>query len=127
MSCQTICPFNNIINCLESKCKNECKLGKSTSSCINCTEKKCSEFAPGQNCVICGIFNNQNLDSNLCKDSTPKEVCEGVGLNCCKWVEDNNNKLSAGSIVGIIFGSLVTLGLLGVILYYSLRKSKHKR
>ena len=127
MSCQTRCPFNNIIECKNDKCQTECLHPlKDPNKCSHCIETKCKEFGPLQNCWECGIINDPNLDSNFCKDSTSKEVCEDLNaFNCCKWVEDN--KLSTGSIIGIIFGSLVTIGLLVVIIYYSMNKHKRKK
>jgi len=122
MSCQNACPFENIIDCAKSKCQN-CKWWPLNKlDCQSCIKSKCSEFGPLQDCALCGIFNDPNFDINMCTDSITKEDCQSVGINCCKWTDDN--KLSTGSVIGIVVGSTLALGLLGMILYYYMRKRK---
>ena len=143
------CPFdngfNNFFNCTQSKCpscditdcdncleKNatncpSCNL--ETDGCINCLENACSEYGPLESCASCGIVNE--LDPDFCKAFSSEKSCgnnTGFGnLGCCKWVDNNvpsNGHSNDSTIIGIVVGSIITLGLLGMILYYYMRKRK---
>ena len=148
MSDQTTnCPATNgpntFFNCIQSKCpscditdcdnclkKNpttcpSCNL--ETDGCINCLENACHEYGPS--CAPCGIVNE--IDPNFCNDFPSEKSCiHGFGnLSCCKWVDNNGPSPSNGpsndsATIGIVVGSTLALGLLGMILYYYMRKRK---
>jgi hypothetical protein len=155
MSAQvTNCPTNNLnnfFNCIESKCPScditDCDNCLKTNipkcqscditigKCSKCLENKCREYGPVEYCSVCGVINE--IFPNFCNNFSSEKGCSSTdfgNLGCCNWVDNKPTPSpndSTGSIVGIIIGSLVTLGLLGIILYYALRKrkrkSKHKR
>ena len=147
------CPFDNdFFNCTQSKCPScditdcdNCLEGNATTcpscgidsdGCSTCLETKCHEYGPLESCTLCGIVNE--LDPDFCKGFSSEKSCDdntGFGnFGCCKWVDNgpsngssngpSNGPSNDSTIIGIVVGSIITLGLLGMILYYSMRKRK---
>lgn len=131
-------PFEpTCVHCLESKCPScnitKCKryLNKNITKCPscnleidgceNCLHSKCPNVID-DTCAICDLVDFP------CESIHTKDVCDDpLVLGCCEWQGKSQPPKDFISMNdNIIIGSVLSLGLLGLIIYYFIKKRKRK-
>jgi hypothetical protein len=87
--------------------------------CENCLSSKCPDV--DDTCAICDLVDFP------CESIHTKDVCAPLGLGCCEWQGKSQPPKDLISMYdNIIIGSVLSLVLLGLIIYYFIKKRKRK-